>query len=201
MLQCAHNLKKNSLAQQLDNAASAESCLSIITEYLSGFAVSDGETIKSFKNPRQAAIACEILNIYIFQIARLSNMFKNTPVQTGTEPAAFPKIETTEEANHADGTILGIGSAAIIGGLMANPIVGVPLALAGGLLASKLTHSSEEPRQEMSIPNPTNVSQTSIQFYAQYILDGLESLFNSIDVLAQGIEDSPDAGRHLPLYP
>ena len=54
MLLFEHNLKKDSLAQQLGNAASAESCLSIITEYLSEFAAPDGEAVKSFNNPKQA---------------------------------------------------------------------------------------------------------------------------------------------------
>ena len=68
MLLSAHNLKKDSLAKQLGNAASTESCLSIIAEYLSEFAAPDGESVKSFKNPKQAVVACDILNIYISQI-------------------------------------------------------------------------------------------------------------------------------------
>jgi len=135
MLLFAHNLRKDSLAQQLGNAASAESCLSIIAEYLSEFASPGGEVVKSFNNPKQAIVACDILNIYISQIGRLSNLFKTRPVQIRTKPVASPENETTDEANIADGTILGIGSAAVIGGLMTNPVLGVPLALAGGLLA------------------------------------------------------------------
>ena len=190
MLLSAHNLKKDSLAQKLGNAASAESCLSIIAEYLSEFAAPDGEAVKSFKNPKQAVVACDILNIYISQIGRLSNLFKTRLVQIGTKPVASPENETTDEANNADGTILGIGSAAVIGGLMTNPVLGVPLALAGGLLALKLARSSEELYQETGISNPANVSEAGVRIDAKDFLDGLDSLFNSIDTLVQGFDET-----------
>jgi len=190
MLLSAHNLKKDSLAKQLGNAASTESCLSIIAEYLSEFASPDGEAVKSFKNPKQAVVACDILNIYISQIGRLSNLFKTRPVQIGTKPVVSPENETTDGANNADGTILGIGSAAVIGGLLTNPVLGVPLALAGGLLALKLARSSEELHQETGISNPANVSEAGVRIDAKDFLDGLDSLFNSIDTLVQGFDET-----------
>jgi len=190
MLLRIHNLKKGKLAQRLDDAASAELCLAIIAEYLSEFAANDGEAIKSFKTPKQASLACDLLNIYNSQIGRLLSLFKHKSTQKEeATPTISPKTEAIQEANNVDGTILGIGSAAVIGGLMTNPLLGVPLALAGGLLASKWARPSEEPHQETAVPDTANVSEVGLGFNTKFFLDGLESLFNSIDAIAERFEE------------
>jgi hypothetical protein len=185
MLLFEYNQSKDRLLEDLKNAASPQASIGIIHDYLATLADPKGSAVKSFPSPRQAEVALSILGIYKDHFRKLLDIFERLPVR----PAAAP-AQPESPAFSENETLYGVGAAALIGGFLANPLLGIPLALAGGVVASKWARGREEAAQASEVRQvpPPRLDFTS--FMAE-----LEELFKAIDDVVESLGQVQGAAR------
>jgi hypothetical protein len=191
MLLCEFHLRKDRLLEELNAASSPQASISIIHRYLTTLADPQGDALKGYANPKQAEAALSILVIYKDHFRKLLDVLQNLPKPVANSSAVGQAAAPEISGLPGSETLYGVGAAALIGGLLVNPFLGIPLALAGGLIVSKWVGSNNNdeantPAIEIQ-PTPGNRLDFS------YLLSELESLFKAVDTLVEGLGHAEEA--------
>jgi hypothetical protein len=184
MLLCEFHLRKDRLLEELNAAASPQASISIIHRYLTLLADPQGDALKGYANPKQAEAALSILVIYNDHFRKLLDLFQHQPNPVANSSAVGQAAAPETSGLPGSETLYGVGAAALIGGLLVNPFLGIPLALAGGLIVSKWVSNNNDDDNAPAIetqPMPGNPIDFS------YLLFELESLFKAVDSIVEDL--------------
>ncbi len=139
----------------------------------------------------QARIAIDVLGLFQYTIEKVASSMNHptiTPLQPPTarraeQPGSVASFKPSSE------TIVGIGAASIIGGVLTGPLIAVALALTAGFGAAVVSHGfTREPKgmsnSHTEAPSPSRPFEDSFFDY-DLAFGFLEELFKTVDTIVE----------------
>jgi len=201
-----YSQNKETLRAQLKRAKTPKESIEIIQEYLSKLTDLNGDYISGLTRS-QARIALDVLGLFQYTIEKVASSMDHPiipPLQPPTtrraeQPGSVASFKPSSE------TLVGIGAASLIGGVLTGPLIAVTLALTAGFGAAVVTHGfTREPKgMSNSHTEPSSPSQSLEDSFPDYDLafGFLEELFKTVDTMVEEYGRLEESARPRPVEP